>query len=151
MTQERKADLVGEYTCPVCTLHELLATLIEGLEARGIPEPFTKAMADMVKAQGWMRPDITFYLNIWQDAVYDKAWLAKVPDGAELPAYHVYVSVCPRCGCIYASKLEKSIGIRKTGASIPPAIVLPKDVQLPEGIRKSLEGIDFSKLDKGVT
>lgn len=147
---ENKPELVAEFKCPVCTLRELLATLVEGLEARGVPEPFTKAMADMVKAQGWMHPDITFYLQIWQGAVYDPAWVNKIPKGSKLPAYHVYLNVCSGCGCIYASKLEKSIGVKRGGPQVP-SLVIPKGVDLPEDIKKSLEGIDFSKLDKGAT
>ncbi len=146
MTQGNKPELVANFDCPVCSLKELLATLIEGLESKGLPAPFTKAMADMVKTQGWMRPDTTFYLNIWEDAVYDKAWFNKIPNGSEVPAYHVYLSVCSGCGCIYAAKLEKSTAVRKTGGPIPPAIILPKGTQLTEDIKKSLEGIDFSKL-----
>ena len=128
---EAKPELVAEFKCPVCTLRELLATLVEGLESHSVSEPFTKAMADTVKAQEWMRPDITFYLQIWQGAVYDQAWVNKIPNGSKLPAYYVYLNVCSTCGCIYAAKLEKSIAVRKTGGPIPPAIILPKGVQLP--------------------
>lgn len=145
-----KHELVGEYKCPVCTLRELLASLIEGLESYGIPEPFTKAMTDIVKAQGWMRPEVNFYPQLWEGAVYDQEWLSKIPDGSELPAFHIYVSVCPKCGCIYTSKLETSIAIRRAGKPMPPKIILPY-TELPDGMKRVLEGIDFSKLDKGVT
>ena len=121
---ENKPELVVENVCPVC----------------GSTERFCTPLAQWMKDKGWMRPETNYYPQIWQSAVYDKTFLAKIPIGSKVPAYHIYVGVCmgypgKPCGCIYAAKIEKSWGIY-TG---PLAQTKGQEIEIPDAIKKAFE------------
>jgi len=130
-----KPELIGEFDCPVC----------------GSKERFCESLAKEVKEKGWMRPEMNFYAQIWQGAVSDDLWVHKIPIGSKVPSYHIYVDVCmgfpgKPCGCIYAVKLERGVGMKIAEATllthrgrdnnIP---LLKSTTEIPDAIRKAFD------------
>jgi len=121
-----KPELVAEFDCPVC----------------GSSERFCESLAEEVKEKGWMRPELNFYAQIWQGAVSDQLWAYKIPIGSKVPAFHIYVDVCLKCGCIYAAKLERGVGVKVAG---PPPVLTSggeiirgdNKIEIPDAIRKA--------------
>lgn len=127
MTQGNKPELIAEFDCPAC----------------GSNERFGELLANEVKDKGWMRPELNFYVQIWQGAVWDELWAHKIPIGSRVPAYFIYVDVCLKCGCIYAAKLERGTGVKiaESAPVLSQGRVIRGDskIEIPDAIKKAFE------------
>lgn len=98
--EEPKVKII-EYKCPSC----------------GSDRRLGKYLSNKVKAKGWMREDLNYYLHEMSAVVSDPQKEMIKPIGSTSLMFRAYMDICFDCGCFYAAKIE----LHTVTKSLPPA------------------------------
>jgi hypothetical protein len=108
MTEEKQGPMPVslEFNCPIC-----------GEKGKGLG----RSLAKKVKERGLMRQEGDFAVLQFEGVVRDPAMEAKIPIGAKMPAFKIFIEACMECGCLYVGKMVIGEVVKGAGPpTIPP-------------------------------
>ncbi len=106
-----------DFECPVCSLKKWL---IEVLGLKEAPpkttERFHEELGKALKGRGLAPPNFKLFLQFKQGVVSLPPQVeARVPIGAEVPAYAYATDICTGCGTIYAVMIQRATAKKEAG------------------------------------